>query len=180
MAFLAFLAGPIGRWLIVAALVAAAVFATYAKVKGIGWDERDAIAQAEAAEMQRQAAILAGQRAAVSAEVVTKYVDRVRVVTKQGEEVVREVVRYIPVATPDLPGGFRVLHDAAVSGQIPRATGGTDAAGAAPVPVTVATETIASNYSTCNLNAEQLTALQEWASRQRKLELRRRQLGGDP
>lgn len=170
MAFLAFLLGPIGRWLIIAALVAAAVFATYAKVKQIGWDEREAVAIAEAKEADRLSAILAQKRIVVTEKIVTKYVDRVKVIEREGAEVIRYVDRLIPATTPDLPGGFRVLHDSAASGRFPDSPDGVDVARAAPVPVTIAAETIAGNYLACRLNAEQLTALQEWVHAQHILE----------
>ena len=163
-----------------ALLVCASLAGAYFHIKQIGWDERDVVAQQEAQEASKYAAALSARRVVVSERVVTQFRDRVKIVREAGEEVIREVVRYIPVTTPDLPGGFRVLHDAAALGQIPRTPTGADATSAAPVPVTTATETIASNYSACRLNAEQLASLQEWATRQRKLELRRRQLGGDP
>lgn len=166
MAFLAFLAGPIGRWLVVALLVAAAVFATYAKVKQIGWDERDEIAQAEAKEADRLSAILSQKRIVVTERVVTKYVDRIKVIEREGAEVIKYVDRLIPAATPDLPGGFRVLHDAAASGRFPDAPDSAFIASSPPVAVTQAAETIAGNYQACRANAEQLTALQEWVSQQ--------------
>lgn len=170
MAFLAFLLGPIGRWLIIAALVAAAVFATYAKVKQIGWDEREAVAIAEAKEADRLSAILAQKRIVVTEKIVTKYVDRVKVIEREGAEVIRYVDRLIPATTPDLPGGFRVLHDSSASGRFPDSPDSVDVARAAAVPVTQAAETIAGNYLACRLNAEQLTALQEWVHSQHILE----------
>ena len=163
MAFLAFLLGPIGRWLIVSALVAAAVFATYATVKGIGWDERDAIAREEAAEMQRLAAILAGKRREVTERVVIEYRDRVRVVQQQGEEVIREVEKLVPVDSCELPGGWRVLHDASATGRFPGAAERIDAAA---VTAQDAARTVAENYATCRLDQERLTGLQAWVAGQ--------------
>ena len=170
-AVIAFLAGPIGRWLVVGLLVAASYGAAYMKGRSAGWDKRDAVAQAEAKEADRLSAILAKKREVVTVQVVTKYVDRIKVIEREGAEVIRYVDRLIPAATPDLPGGWRVLHDAAASGRFPDSPGGLDAAGAAPVPVTLAAETFAENYGSCRANAEQLTALQEWVSMQHQLEV---------
>jgi hypothetical protein len=153
-----------------ALLVAAAVFATYAKVKQIGWDERDVIAQAEAKEADRLSGILGQKRVVVTEKIVTKYIDRIKVIEREGAEVIRYVDRLIPVGTPDLPGGFRVLHDAAASGRFPDSPGGVDAARAPPVPASIAAETVAGNYQACRLNAEQLTALQDWVHAQFTLE----------
>lgn len=44
---LIFLAGPVGRWLVITALVAAVVGGAYFKIKSIGWNERDEQAIAE-------------------------------------------------------------------------------------------------------------------------------------
>ena len=169
-AVLAFLAGPIGRWLVVGLLVVASYGAAYMTGRDAGWDSRDAVAAKEAKEADRLSAILAVKRNVITEKVVVKYRDRIKVIVREGAEVIRYVDRLIPAATPDLPGGWRVLHDAAASGRFPDAPGGIDAAGAAPVPVAIAAETLAENYQSCRANAEQLTALQEWVSLQHHLE----------
>lgn len=169
-AVIAFLAGPIGRWIVIGLLVMASYGAAYFSGRAVGWDKRDAVAQAEAKEADRLSAILSKKREVITEKVVIKYVDRIEVIEREGTEVIRYVDRLIPAATPDLPGGFRVLHDAAASGRFPDSPGGIDAAGAAPVPVTEAAETLAANYSACRANSEQLTALQEWVSLQHHLE----------
>ena len=92
-------------------------------------------------------------------EVITKFVDRVQVVREKGQTIIKEVPKYVPITTPDLPGGFRVLHDAAVRSELPDPTSVADAA---PVAAQDATATITDNYRVCHENAEQLTALQEW------------------
>jgi hypothetical protein len=91
--------------------------------------------------------------------VVTRYVDRINTVEVQGETIIKEVPVYVPFTTPDLPGGFRVLHDAAVTGQIPEAARVADAA---TVPAQDAAGTVIGNYTTCRATAEQLIALQDW------------------
>lgn len=169
-AILAFLGGPIGRWLVLGALVMASYGAAYFSGKAAGWDKRDAVAQAEAKEADRLSAALGQKRVVITEKVVTKYVDRIKVIEREGAEVIRYVDRLIPAATPDLPGGWRVLHDAAASGRFPESPGGLDASGADPVPVAAAAETLAANYQACRANAEQLTALQEWVSLQHHLE----------
>ena len=166
MAFLAFLTGPIGRWLIVALLVVASYGAAYFKGRAVGWDKRDAVAVAEAKEADRLSAILAQKRIVVTERIVTKYVDRVKVI--QGERVVEYVDRLIPASTPDLPAGFRWLHDTAASGSISGPPERIDVSG--QVPVAVAIETIIANYQTCRLNAEQLNGLQEWVAAQHSLD----------
>lgn len=107
-----------------------------------------------------------GQQAKVTERIVTQYVDRVRTVREAGETIVREVPVYVPAqcdADGHLPAGWRVLHDAAASGQ-PADPART--ADAQPVAPDAAAETVARNYLTCRETAEQLTALQQWVREQ--------------
>lgn len=83
---------------------------------------------------------------------------KVRTITK---EIIREVPIRIPADSPPLPGGFRVLHDAAAAGtQVDSsAPGGTDAT---PVPPQAAAETIAENYGEYHDLAERHRGLQDY------------------
>ncbi|MBK8916347.1 MAG: hypothetical protein IPM64_17420 [Phycisphaerales bacterium] len=54
MGFLAFLAGPIGRWLVIGLIVAASLTGLYHNIKQRGWDEREAVAIEEDKERARQ------------------------------------------------------------------------------------------------------------------------------
>jgi hypothetical protein len=157
---LAFLGSRLGGYLIVALLVVASYGAAYVKGRMDNDDKRDEMAKAEQQEADKQSALLAGRRDKVTVQVVTKYVDRVKVI--QGETVYVETLRN----APDLPSDFRLLHDRA-AGQVPPTTSRVDAA--AEVPLAVAAQTIADNYKTCRLNAEQLNSLQEWVTTQRNL-----------
>lgn len=99
------------------------------------------------------------------AEVVTKtvieYRDRVQVVKEKGDVIEKEVQVLVPVGSCDLPGGFRVLHDAA-AGAIPVPDDPAGAAAAADaVEASAAAATIAENYTSCRADAERLRALQE-------------------
>jgi hypothetical protein len=58
-----------------------------------------------------------------------------------------------------LPGGFRLLHDAAATNTLPDSAKLPDAS---PVSVADATTTVAGNYKTCNEVREQLVSLQDW------------------
>ena len=113
--------------------------------------ERAAYADALAKEKERQATVVE--------RVVVEYRDRVKVVKEKGDEVVREVEKLVPADACPLPGGFRVVHDAAASGDLPEDPAGA-AAAAAPVEAAAAAETVASNYAICRLEFEKLTALQ--------------------
>lgn len=99
----------------------------------------------------------------INTVVETKYVDRVKVVHEKAKIITKEIPVYIPVNTPDLPGGFRLLHDAAASSTIPdRSLIST----AAPVSVTTATETIVTNYALCHQWRLQVLGWQEWYQEQ--------------
>lgn len=80
---------------------------------------------------------------------------RIQLVTK---EIIRAVPTFIPAGTPDLPGGFRLLHDSAALGVPPPASGPP----AAPAPVEDVTRVVAENYATCLDNADQLHQLIQW------------------
>lgn len=101
----------------------------------------------------------------VTVRVETKYVDRWRTIYEKGDTITKLVPQYIPAGTCDLPAGFRVLHDNAVSGTIPSTSAATDAA---PVPVRDAATTITGNYTTCNAAISDLMGLREWVEGQQQ------------
>ena len=92
-------------------------------------------------------------------KVVTQFVDHVRVVKETSAALTREIIRYVPSDSCDLPPGYRVLHDAAARGEHADTAGNADAAA---VPAQDATAAVIDNYSACHANAEQLVALQNW------------------
>lgn len=135
---------------------------------GFGWVKGAGHVQGEWDEaIAAQERLVAGVRvrqAQATVKVVTKYVDRVQVVREKGADIVREVPVYVPLDAPDLPGGFRLFHDAAARGDLAGAAGRLDAP---PVAAQDVARTVAENYTACRLNAEQLTALQEWVGEMR-------------
>lgn len=115
-----------------------------------------------------QAYVVVGKRAQATEQVRVEYRDRIQVVKERGGEIVREVEKLVPVGVCTLDARFRVLHDAAAVGRLPRATAGVDGAGEA-VDQAAAARTVAENYGICHENAEQLTALQGWIKAQQKI-----------
>lgn len=111
-------------------------------------------------------------------EVVTKYVDKIKKVYIKGKETVREVPIYITKesdAKCDIPLGFVRSHneaanptDTSTKTELPETTGASNDA-TTDIRLSEATETIAKNYGTCNLVAEQLKALQDWIRQQEQL-----------
>ena len=121
------------------------------------WDEANAVS----AVIARQAVAAAEN---ITKQVDIRYVDRIVTVREKADVIVREIPVYIPDDSCDLPGGFRLLHDAAASNTIPEAS---RIPYAAPVPAQDATRTIAENYRTCHEVRVNLEALQEWVVQQR-------------
>jgi hypothetical protein len=125
-------------------------------------DKWDASAARGKAEVER----LKAGAGKITVKVETKYVDRIRTIREKGDTVVREIPVYIGRDLPELPGAFRVLHDAAATGAVPDTASIPDAATVAPQDVA---STVAGNYTSCLATAEQLTGLQEWVREQHAL-----------
>jgi len=135
---------------------------------GFGWVKGADHVRAEwDAATGKQALQVAGvkqRQANASVQVVTKYVDRIKVVREKGDTIIKEVPTYV---TPEadarcvIPRGFVRLHDAAAANKIPDPAGTSDAA-ASGIALSTAAGTIANNYERCAENSEQLIALQSW------------------
>jgi len=121
--------------------------------------------EAERAETENKLQQLAAKQAQATTQVVTQYVDRVRVVKTRSNDIIKEVPIYVSSSSScDLPGGFRVLHDAAASqGELPDPARAADAP---PVSVKDVAASVAGNYATYHEVAEQLMALQSWVKQQ--------------
>lgn len=141
----------------------AAVIAALVLLYTLGWTRgADSVREAWQAEREAQLseiARLSDELGKATDQVVTEYVDRVRIVREKGQTIIKEVPVYVPSDSCDLPGGFRVLHDAAASGELPEPARVADAL---PVGAADAAGTITTNYAACHENAEQLIALQNW------------------
>ena len=140
-------------------------------LKGAGhvqhqWDEA-------VAEQARHVARAEKQQAEATVQVVTRYVDRVKVVREKGDAIIKEVPVYVPVeadAACTIHHGFVRLHDAAAAGEFPGAARLADAA-AAGVALSTVASTVTTNYGRCLENAEQLIALQDWVRQVRAVTL---------
>ena len=137
---------------------------------GFGWVKGAGHVQAEwdAANTKQalQVSVVKQRQAEATVQVVTQYVDRVKIVRETGATIVKEVPVYVSPeadAACVLPRGFVRLHDTAAAGRISEPAGGSDASPAGIALSTVA-GTVADNYERCHENAEQLIALQMWLS----------------
>ena len=108
----------------------------------------------------------------ISHEVITKYVDRVKIVEGKTNEIIKKVPVYITKESDDkciINSGFVSLHDASASQtKIPDTTGDINDTASKFKLSDVAT-TISKNYGIYYQVAEQLTSLQDWIIKQRDL-----------
>ena len=156
------------RWLAIAALAVALI--GFGWIKGAGHVQ----SQWDAAVHQQtlQIAAVRQRQAEATVQVVTRYVDRVRVVREKGDTIIKEVPIYVPVqadAACTINRGFVRLHDAAAAGELPEPARDADAA-AAGIALSAVAGTVAANYQACHENAEQLRALHAWVREVRAAE----------
>lgn len=123
--------------------------------------------QEKVLKQQAEIALLKQQEAEVTTKVVTKYIDKIQVV-KETNNVISKYVTNEADGKCQLPNSFSVLHDAAAKNELPDPARATDAS-TSDVKLSEATKTIVDNYGICNQNTEQLKALQDWVSEQKKL-----------
>lgn len=150
-------------WIILAAVIAiaAAGFKGYTHGRSVeqgihAQDERDSerLAAAILQHKQRRVDALSADLAAVSAKQIPK--DR---------EIIREVIRYETIVPTDrrclLDGTWRLLHDAAATGEPASAASMADRTAPA-VTDAAALETVAGNYETCRDWRTRLDGWERW------------------
>lgn len=133
---------------------------------GRGEDARQAKVDKAMAKAAAEIEHLKAEASKITTVVETKYIDRVKTVTVKGDTIVQKVPVYISRDLPELPGAWRVLHDAAAQNAIPEAF---DPVNGAPVAPADAAATVAENYKRCHINAERLIALQDWVAQQQAM-----------
>jgi hypothetical protein len=130
----------------------------------IAWQRHHTAAlttQLAEAQAHTWAALFEASVARLDVKIVTRYVDRVRVVHNTTQTIQREIPTYVTPATDrafPLPRGFVRLHDAAATGVLPGPARTTDAT-ASNVTASHAADVIAANYGTCLEIREQLNAV---------------------
>ena len=116
------------------------------------WDAANVARERETARLLERNQIIVEKR-------VVEYRDRIKTVEVKGETIIQQIPQLVPLDSPLLSGGFRVLHDSAARGEPVEDPAGA-AAAAPPVGAAALAGTVARNYEACRANAEQLTALQ--------------------
>jgi hypothetical protein len=118
-------------------------------------------------EKQELSSRLEASLANVRVEVITKYVDRVRVI-KEKQYVYRDQVVNVVPNQFQLSSGWVSLHDASARGEDADPTRSADATPSG-VEDNQALGVIIENYETCRTNAEQLIGLQEYVKEAQKI-----------
>jgi hypothetical protein len=155
------------RWLALAVLAAALL--SFGWVKGAAhvqgqWD-------AEKQTVLVKTVTVQAKQAEASVQVITKYVDRVKVIHEKAQIITKEIPVYVtPKADAGctVPVGFAILHDAAASGSpLPGPSGGPHDSPSG-IALSAVASTVTDNYALCRSTAEQLTGLQNWVKSMRE------------
>jgi len=127
--------------------------------------------KAKVAALQVEVAKKETISATITTEVITKYVDRIKIVKEKGNVIIKEIPTYI-TKTDDakcvVPNGFVVLHDSASRNEVPDTTRIVDER-ASKIKISGVAETVGENYNTYHEVAEQLKSLQKWVRDQQEL-----------
>ena len=111
--------------------------------------------------------------AELTTEVITKYVDRIKIVEGKTREIIKKVPVYITKESDDkcaINNGFVSLHNSSASQtKIPDTTRDVNET-ASDVKLSTVATTITENYGTYYQVAEQLKSLQDWIKQQKDLD----------
>ena len=100
----------------------------------------------------------------VTDKIITDYSATIGQVQKRSREILRNAKIDDSII---LPSSFRVFHDSSATNSVPSSTA---FANAQTVSIADVTETINTNYGTCQENITQLESLQDWIRQQAKIE----------
>ena len=115
-------------------------------------------------ESERHTVQAITEQVLVTDKVITDYSATIGQVQKRSREILRNAKVDDSII---LPSSFRVYHDSAATNTVPAPA---DFANAASVSIADVTETINTNYGTCQENITQLQSLQDWIRQQSKIE----------
>ena len=115
-------------------------------------------------EAQRHSIETGVKQAEASDKIITKYVDKVKIVQGKSREIIKEVKVYVKDdANIMLSPNFRLFHDSSANNEIPSRTSNPDGKA---VTVEDLANTIAGNYGNCHENSATLISLQDWVREQ--------------
>ena len=138
----------------------------------IGAISNEDIWQLKVKEMETAIAKQELAAAEVTHEVITQYVDRVKIVEGKTHEIIKKVPVYITKESDDkctINNGFVSLHDHASKNEVPEPSGSVNE-DSSDVKLSTVAETVSQNYGTYYQVVEQLKALQSWIRKQKDLD----------
>ena len=128
--------------------------------------------QLKIAELKTEIAKKELAAAEVTHEVITQYVDRVKIVEGKTHEIIKKVPVYITKESDDkctINNGFVSLHNSSASQtKVPNSSRDVNE-GASNVKLSEVAITVSRNYGTYYQVVEQLKSLQEWIKKQKDL-----------
>lgn len=158
----------LAKWAVIAALAVSLLGYGWVKGNEHGTAKLDAYVGAQA--VQKLAIIT--KQGEVTERVVVQYRDRVVHDAGITTTITQEVTKYVegkPLALACMLDNRWVrLHDASAAGVVPPPPDGTDAAPGG-VSAAAALPTVTENYARANRNAARLSALQKWADEQSRV-----------
>ena len=137
----------------------------------IGAISNENIWQLKVKEMETAIAKQELAAAELTHEVITQYVDRVKIVEGKTHEIIKKVPVYITKESDDkctINNGFVSLHDHASKNEVPDSTG-TINENPSDIKLSTVAETVSENYGTYYQVVEQLKSLQDWIRKQKEL-----------
>lgn len=116
----------------------------------------------------------------VTIKTITKYIDRIKIITEKGDDIETKVTIYVPKDTDDncvVNNGFVMLHDESAETGVSNTTGIINETSGeiafikadSGIKLSQVAKTVNDNYTQYHLLAEQLKSLQEWINKQHKL-----------
>ncbi len=108
---------------------------------------------------------IAEKQTVVTEKIVTKYVDRVKIVQGKSREIIKEAKVYVQ-DTCTLSADWRLWHNNAVFNAVSDTTRDSDEGTVAPQ---AALERVAANYGICHENSATLISLQDWVRDQSEI-----------
>lgn len=134
--------------------------------------EQIVLFEREQARLKAETLELEKKAGEITIQVITKYIERVNVVTEKGDEVVREVPYYVTEKADNycaISDGWVYSHNRAAAGaatsRLPEAPRDVDAS-TSGIELSDSATTIAENYKRYHQVVEQLKSLQAWIRKQ--------------
>jgi hypothetical protein len=127
--------------------------------------------RAEMDKVRAEIARIEKESKQVTEKVVTKYIEKTKVIKETGDVIVKNVPVYVTKESDNaciIPNGFVSLHDSAAKNKIPNSTSGINDQ-ASGIKLSEVTTTVVGNYNQYNSIKQQLESLQEWIRLQEKL-----------